>query len=758
MVAPSSTTTYSISCTGSGGTATADASITVAPLSSTTTTATLTAASSTITEGQSTILTWTSNNSTTCIGTGFSTGNATSGSVSISPTATTTYSVLCTDTSESVGATTTVGVTLVPAINATCSASPTAVATGVVVTWTALVSGGTGVYTYTWSGTDSLMGTTNPLTTTYSASGTKTAQVNITSGPRTANVSCGNSVLVDTTGPSGVANLAATPISSSQVNLTWNASTDAETGVASYQIWRCATFNCTPSSAGTQVGSSATNAYNDTGLAASTTYRYQIRAVNGVGLFGTFNATPKAATTSEADLSINYASSASPGSLNHVAAGFLHGLDTTDGGPAITPSSLWSSLAPKYLRTRPSSISNYYTIDKSLRGGTTSVMMIATLAGDWGYPSASGTPPWITASNPASSYDNPDYTDWLNYVVTKVNAIKAAIPVGQRMYDFWNEPNGSDFWSDYDARELPANTNYSHFKELYRLTYQLLKVGLPGFNGGAALDPTSPFTAPGTSVGINNLNETFTTDFMTYAKNNNVVPDYWNWHFGDPNTLQRFNTYMSHAASIGASRDAMVLEYLRVNDGHRPGRAIYELAMLESGTATSGTKIVGATHARWSGTTEGGDSLFYSGGSWRKHGIWYVYADYAKMTGQEAPFTSGNTTPLIGAVASIDASTKKAYALLGNNAYDQRTGDDTQTVATSTLRLGGIQSGDGSGNVTVTVSRIPYNNFGEVNDSDIVKVIDAVSYPVVNNAITIAIPWGLVIDGYFVEITNVSPQ
>jgi hypothetical protein len=58
-------------------------------------TASLSANPTTITSGGSSTLTWSSTNATSCTGTGFSTGNAISGTTPVSPAATTTYSVNC---------------------------------------------------------------------------------------------------------------------------------------------------------------------------------------------------------------------------------------------------------------------------------------------------------------------------------------------------------------------------------------------------------------------------------------------------------------------------------------------------------------------------------------------------------------------------------------------------------------------------------------------------------------------------------------
>jgi hypothetical protein len=76
----------------------------------------------------------------------------------------------------------------------------------------------------------------------------------------------------DTTPPTAPTNLAATAVSTGQINLSWTASTD-DVGVASYNIFRN----------GTLVGASATTSYQDAGLSPSTTYSYTVSAVDFAG-------------------------------------------------------------------------------------------------------------------------------------------------------------------------------------------------------------------------------------------------------------------------------------------------------------------------------------------------------------------------------------------------------------------------------------------------------------------------------------------
>ena len=76
----------------------------------------------------------------------------------------------------------------------------------------------------------------------------------------------------DTTPPSVPAGFFATPISSSQINLSWSASTDA-IGVAGYRVYR----------GGVQIGTADGTSYQNTGLTASTTYSYAVAAYDAVG-------------------------------------------------------------------------------------------------------------------------------------------------------------------------------------------------------------------------------------------------------------------------------------------------------------------------------------------------------------------------------------------------------------------------------------------------------------------------------------------
>jgi len=128
--------------------------------------------------------------------------------------------------------------------------------------------------------------------------------VNITDGTRQQMAASS-----DTLPPSVPTGLTATAISSSQINLSWSASTD-NVAVTSYKIYRN----------GSQIGTSASTNYSDTGLSASTNYTYTVSAYDAANneftqsssastitqslpatspVISTFTATPSSITTGQ---------------------------------------------------------------------------------------------------------------------------------------------------------------------------------------------------------------------------------------------------------------------------------------------------------------------------------------------------------------------------------------------------------------------------------------------------------------------------
>ncbi|MFC4112626.1 PQQ-dependent sugar dehydrogenase [Nonomuraea zeae] len=98
----------------------------------------------------------------------------------------------------------------------------------------------------------------------------------------------------DTSPPTAPGSLAASGTTATGTTLTWAASTD-NVGVSGYDILRA------PGTTGgtfTQAGTSATTSFTDTGLTASTAYRYQVRARDAAGNLSPVSNTVTVTTTS----------------------------------------------------------------------------------------------------------------------------------------------------------------------------------------------------------------------------------------------------------------------------------------------------------------------------------------------------------------------------------------------------------------------------------------------------------------------------
>src|SRR4029079_16792402 len=94
----------------------------------------------------------------------------------------------------------------------------------------------------------------------------------------------------DTTPPTVPTGLAATVISSTQINLSWTASTD-NVGVTGYQVFRD----------GVQIATVATTTYADSGRTPNTTYQYAVRATEAASNLSALPASVPATTPAAAD-------------------------------------------------------------------------------------------------------------------------------------------------------------------------------------------------------------------------------------------------------------------------------------------------------------------------------------------------------------------------------------------------------------------------------------------------------------------------
>ena len=115
---------------------------------------------------------------------------------------------------------------------------------------------------------------------------------------------------VDTTIPSAPTNLTATAVSTSQINLAWTASTD-NIAVVGYKIFRN----------GTQIATSTNTTFYNTGLTASTTYSYMIKAYDAADNVSADSNTASATTFA---VTADTTAPSAPSNLTALVVSFSH--------------------------------------------------------------------------------------------------------------------------------------------------------------------------------------------------------------------------------------------------------------------------------------------------------------------------------------------------------------------------------------------------------------------------------------------------
>ena len=153
----------------------------------------------------------------------------------------------------------------------------------------------TSPYTINLNTTTGANGVYGLIAVARDAAGNQTTSSQIT-------ITVGNAV-TDTQAPTTPANLSASAISATQINLTWTASAD-NVGVAGYRIYR----------GGTQIATASTNSYSNTGLNSSTNYSYAVAAYDAAG-----NVSGQSAAASATTLAQQTSSDSAPPAISLTA-------------------------------------------------------------------------------------------------------------------------------------------------------------------------------------------------------------------------------------------------------------------------------------------------------------------------------------------------------------------------------------------------------------------------------------------------------
>ncbi len=200
-----------------------------------------------------------------------------------------------------------------PVANFTASATAGTAPLSVIFTST---STGT-ITTYAWTFGDGTTSSSAAPTKSYSTPGLYTVSLTVT-GPGGSNTKTSTgyinvSASVDSTPPSALASLSASASGSTAVNLSWTAATD-NVGVTGYRVERCQGSGCTSF---VQIATPTGTTFGDSGLAASTTYQYRVRATDAAGNLGGYSPVAAATTAAPPDTTAPSA----PASLSASASG-----------------------------------------------------------------------------------------------------------------------------------------------------------------------------------------------------------------------------------------------------------------------------------------------------------------------------------------------------------------------------------------------------------------------------------------------------
>ncbi len=303
-------------------------------------------------------------------------------------------------------------------------------------------------------------------------------------------------------------------------------------------------------------------------------------------------------------------------------------------------------------------------------------------------------------------------SNWISFIDDVVADVQAAgVNVN---YDIWNEPDNGSFWAPGYAGTQYFQMWDSAVNEIRRLV------------------PSGSIVGPS----VSNFNNTYITEFLSHVKTAGTVPTYLNWHFsGTPGADAATVNGDLSADGISGAKLAMN-EYLNTF-AENAGYEAWYLAQL----ATSGIRY--ADHAIWADCCNVGSLdqtlVRSSSGTYVPTGQWWVYKDYADVTGSLASVSDSSSTD---AVAAEDSSRHIATVLLG---------DDAGNTGALTLNLNGLTSipwAFSAAGANVVVARIP-------DQRPLAQPIVVSSQILPPGAASLSLPinWVAANDAYFVTIT-----
>ncbi|WP_372662286.1 CBM35 domain-containing protein [Cohnella sp.] len=251
---------------------------------------------------------------------------------------------------------------------------------------------------------------------------------------------------------------------------------------------------------------------------------------------------------------------------------------------------------------------------------------------------------------PNFPYQWVSWSDWYSKIDSIVNARLASGATNIYAYELWNEPNWT--WDTAAA---------GSFHDGWKNTYLRIK----------SKDTSTKTMGPS----IDQWNTTWMTNFLTYCRDNNVLPDIISWHeLGLPEGHYRDDpkpwTIKAHIASyrqierdLGISpRPISINEYGVMSEEGVPGSMVRYFAQFEREGVDTANAAFWFRPGRLSNIiTDAGTS----------NGGWWLYKWYGDMSGNMAMTTPPSTTTLgLDGIASINSTSQNVHVLFGGSDGD----------------------------------------------------------------------------------------
>lgn len=456
------------------------------------------------------------------------------------------------------------------------------------------------------------------------------------------------------------------------------------------------------SSGGTGPSSSSGSGESGTGQTCTPTI--------GAGAGDDANCTPPTPPTAKDSVTLDMATA--EGAPTYLASGFIYGIAQDGSQP---PDALLTDIKVKGLRagrgvvdqecstqtagletTNFGVIQAYYARAKAL-GANFRILV----SDDYGY---------VNCPIPGAGGDWTQFTTFLSQLISEVQAAGMTGP--DVLWELWNEPEVSIFWSGTQAQWLAT----------WQHAYQQVRAAIPD----AVIEGPSLATGPGGS---------WMNAFLDYAKANDVMPDYITWHEegGGADPVADLATIKNGLMTRGITgvKGFDVNEYGTTGE-QNPGHSAWYLARFDRAG-------IQGLRGNWADGTE-----FFSNmadlvaPNWQPNSQYWIYKRYADQTGLRTSVTPGSQ---VDAVGYEDSCAAKSIIVVGNK------GGVTGAVNVVIENIPSwLQSG---GSTKVLLEKMPTGD-AALNAP---VVVSNASAAVTCNSIAVTIDWATATDGYVVTLS-----